>query len=136
MFFYDWKKLYKESLGSSNECMAIFRMLVNKEVPKNKYDPIYKYYGKDFFGPSFLLHEDVLVYNSWKHRNKDLCQYIALASLRSYAQYMYTGKTTLDLRELSFDPIDIIEDTRLVYIENEEIHLLYEEVPTEKLQWH
>ena len=64
MFFYDWAKIYDASKGNVVEIVRIFRMIVEKQVPKNKYDPIYRYSQKDFSGISFMLHPDVLLHHS------------------------------------------------------------------------
>ena len=66
MFLFDWQKVYDTAEGNISRCAMIMEMLITKRVPKNKYDPIYKYSEMDFLGRSFLLHPDVLLYNSYK----------------------------------------------------------------------
>ena len=56
---------------------------------------------------------------------------MALASKRSYAEYRAFGKRTLDMLHLPEEPI-LMEDYSLLYIEDEEMHFVYEEDPTEK----
>ena len=57
------------------------------------------------------------------------------ASLKSLAEFLVNDKTTLDLLECPIDPFEHLEqpEDRLLYIEDNELHFLYEEVPKEKL---
>ena len=107
-------------------------MLVKSQVPRNKYDPIYKYSYKDFAGDSFLLHGEMLLYNSYKYTQKELCIYYALASLRSTAEYFATQKTTLDTLHCPV-PLETINDNRLLIISSNEITFIYEEVTLETI---
>jgi hypothetical protein len=103
-------------------------MLVKKELPYSKYDPIYSYSMMDFRGYSFLLHPEVLLYNSYKHATKDVVIYAAIASIRPYADYIAHRTLTLPQR---FCPVEIgehLKDKSLLTIDNEHnIHFLYEE---------
>tara|TARA_B110000483_G_scaffold108675_1_gene132414 strand:- start:337 stop:669 length:333 start_codon:yes stop_codon:yes gene_type:complete len=107
-------------------------MLIKKQLPKNKYDRIYNYSNKNFTGPSFLLHGDLLLYHSYKYTTKELCIYYALASLRSYADYIAYNKTTLDPLHC---PVDLseINDNRLLIVLQDEITFIYEEVTLETI---
>jgi len=129
MLLYDWKRIFRVGKGRANECWRIFKMLAQKEVPRNTYDPIYYYSMKKFIGESFLLHQDVLLDNAWKHSNYDLCVYLALASLRSLAEYKASGKLTLDLLHSPVDPRDYLKNPRLLPIKDGKIHFIYEETP-------
>jgi hypothetical protein len=103
-------------------------MLVNQEIPKNKYDPIYYYSGMDFSGMSYLLNDDVLVYNAYKYVSKDVALYLAIASLRPYAKFLADDTRTLPLQ---FCPVNLgehMEDDKLIYVdEDENVHFLYED---------
>jgi hypothetical protein len=133
MFLFDWSKIYQESDGNVTEVLRIFRMLVHKQVPKNTYDPIYKYSQKNFVGESYMLHPDVLLYHSHKYYYKEMAQYIALCSMRPYALYTINNEITLDtLLVPVLSPEEIINNNRLLRVEGSKIHFLYEEVnPTE-----
>lgn len=100
-------------------------------IPKNRYDRIYKFYMKDYKGESFIVHPEVLVYNLYKYTNIEVGQYLALASIRSLADYLATGNTTLDLFHNNIDR-SLFENNRLLSIEDNIMTFLYEEVPTEK----
>ena len=132
MLFYDWEKIFNASQGKGSDMFAIVKMMYLKEIPKNKYDKLYKFSTKSFIGTSFLVHPDVLLYNAYKHSFREIAQYLALASLRPYADYAITGETTLDL-ELVEIPVELFYDNSLLYIEDDKLHFLYEEVKPENI---
>ena len=132
MFLFDWKKVYDTAEGNISSCILIMEMLIKKQLPKNKYDRIYNYSNKNFTGPSFLLHGDLLLYHSYKYTTKELCIYYALASLRSYADYIAYNKTTLDPLHCPVD-LDEINDNRLLIVLPDEITFIYEEVTLETI---
>lgn len=137
MLLYDWKKIFTISNGEPSSIFLIFEMLTKNSIPKNKYDPMYKFYTMNFVGDSFLVHPDVLLYNAFRHSRRDISVYLALASMRSLGEYFASGDITVDLLEVPIDPFEHLENNdRLLYIEDEKLHFLYEEVPQEKTQWH
>jgi hypothetical protein len=129
---FDWKKVYDTAEGNIATCNLIMEMLVNEQIPQNKYDRIYKYSNKNFTGSSFLLHGDLLLYHSYKYTSKELCIYYALASLRSYADYIASYKTTLDSLHCPV-PLEQINDNRLLIVDDQEITFIYEEVTLETI---
>ena len=129
MFFYDWPKIYDASQGSVIEIVRIFRMIVEKQIPKNKYDPIYRYSQKNFSGISFMLHPDVLLYHSFKYKYREIAQYISLCALRSSADFISTQDPSLDVILLpGLDPEKIIENNRLLMLDENKVYFRYEEV--------
>lgn len=136
MLLYDWKKIFTLANGEPSSIFIIFEMLVKQSIPKNKYDPKYKFYEVNFSGESFLVHPDVLLYNAFRHSRRDISIYLAFASMRSLGEYFASGDITLDLLEMPLDPFQHLEDDRLLYMEDDKLHFLYEEVPQEKTQWH
>ena len=132
MFLYDWKKIFDESTGSPLAIYLIFKMLVTNQIPANKYDKIYKYSSIDFSGESFLVHADLLLFNAYKYSYREIAQYLAVASLRPLADYLATGKTTLDLVYLELD-LELINDNRLLHIENNTMFFKYEEATEETI---
>tara|TARA_E500000081_G_scaffold84283_1_gene85505 strand:- start:2197 stop:2628 length:432 start_codon:yes stop_codon:yes gene_type:complete len=130
MFLFDWKKIYEKADGNILICNRIMEMLITKEVPKNKYDSIYQYSKHVFIGRDFLIHPDVALLNAFRYTPKDLAIYYALSALRPLSDYMATQKITLDL---AYSPVDLdqLEDNRLLRIEDDGIHFLYEEVTKE-----
>ena len=130
MFLFDWKKVYDTAEGNVSRCNMIMEMLIKKQIPNNKYDPIYSYSQMSFMGISFMLHPDVLLFNSYKYSTRDISVYYALASLRSLPEYVVSQKTTLDVLHLPV-PLETITQNRLLRIDGDNIHFLYEEVKQE-----
>ena len=131
MFLFDWSKIYKASGGSSREAVRIFTMAVTQEIPRNRYDPIYKYSQKSFSGNSYLLRPFLLIERSYKYTYKELADYIAAASFRSYANYKISRDTTLDRVLLPISDRRIgsfIKNNRLLYLDGDRVHFLLEEV--------
>ena len=126
MLLYDWKKINKEAGLSSKKIIVILRSMLQKTMPYSRYDPTYRYYYMDFSGHSFLVNPEALLKNRHKWRDKEIASYIGLASFRNLAEYKVTGKVTLDL---SHSPVgqDAINNNRLLHIEGNNIHFLYED---------
>ncbi len=132
MLLFDWKKVFDTADGNIAACNLIMEMLIKSQIPRNKFDPIYKYSHKNFAGTSFLAHGDFLLFNSYKYTSKELCIYYALASLRSHADYIAYNKTTLDALHCPV-PLDEINDNRLLIVLPDEITFIYEEVTLETI---
>jgi hypothetical protein len=132
MLLFDWKKVFDTAGGSIYNCNLIMEMLIKGKVPKNKYDPIYKFSSKNFRGNSFLVHPEFLLYNSYKYDQKEICMYYALASLRSLSDYYADKTTTLDALHCPV-PLEDINDNRLLIIEDDTITFIYEEVTLETI---
>jgi hypothetical protein len=130
VFLFSWEKVFDEAEGSPLECCRIMEMLINKQIPTNRYDPIYKYSEKSFNGTSFLLHPDVMSLNAYKYSHRDVAIYYALAAIRSMADYLATKQTTLDVYHVPVD-LEIIENNSLLRLEGDMVHFLYEEVTME-----
>ena len=130
MLLFDWKKVFDTAGGSIYNCNLIMEMLIKGKIPKNRHDPIYKFSSKNFFGKSFLVHPEFLLYNSYKYDQKEICMYYALASLRSLADYYADQKTTLDALHCPV-PLEDINDNRLLIIEDDIVTFIYEEVTLE-----
>ena len=108
--------------------------MVNQELPKNQYDPIYYYSMVNYSGDSFLLHPDMLVYNAYQYSYRDLCIYLAIASVRPYAEYITNGTITLELVKSPVHPHEYLENPRLLRIDNGIITFPYEEIPEKSKQ--
>lgn len=126
MLLYNWKKILRQSGGSSKRILTILKAMTQRELPRNVYDPVYKYYYTDFSGNSFLVNPNALLINKYKWRDKELADYIGLASFRSTGDYLATGKITLDLAHSPMGQ-DAINKNRLLRIDRGEIHFLYED---------
>ena len=131
MFLYDWKKLVETCEGSPLMIYTIFKMLVMKEIPINKYDKIYKYVDLSFAGSSFLVNPEQLIFESYKYSYREISQYLALASIRPISEYYATGKTSLDQRLVEVEA-ELYEENSLLRIEDGNIYFMYEEVPDKR----
>ncbi len=96
-----------------------------EKLPRNVYDPLYKYYYDDFTGKSFLINPYELLAEAHRYTPKEVAQYIGLASFRNYAHYCVSKDTTLDLFHSPVSE-DTIKQNRLLHIEDEKVHFLYE----------
>ena len=85
MVFFDWRKIYRKTGGSSKRIILVLKALSMKGLPRNVYDPVYRYYYDDFSGQSFLLNPYELLANEFRYTPKEIAQYIGLASFRNYA---------------------------------------------------
>lgn len=132
MMLYDWKKILKYSGGSSKRILTILQAMTQRSLPKNRYDPVYKYYYIDFSGPSFLVNPEYLLTYRYKWKDKEIADYIGLASFRNTGEYLASGKLTLDLPH---SPVgkDALTKNRLLRIDRNEIHFLYEDYTKENL---
>ncbi len=132
MLLFDWSKVYDSASGDIAKCNMIMEMIVKKSLPRNRFDPLYKYSNINYLGSNFLVHPDVLLFNSYKYSQKELAVYYALASLRNIAQYRAIKKITLDL---AFCPVELdsIIENRLLRIDEYNIHFIYEEVKQENI---
>ena len=134
MFLYDWPKIYDAAEGRVIEVVRIFRMIVQKQVPQNRKDPIYKYSQKDFSGVSFMLHPDLLLHHAYKYSYREVAQYISLCSLRSVVDFAATYKLSLDLLLVpGLEPEQLINNNRLLALDEDRVLFLYEEVPEEEI---
>jgi len=126
MLLYSWKKILKHSGGSSKRILTILQAMTQTSLPRNVYDPVYKYYNTDFSGHSFLVNPEYLLMFRYKWKDKELADYIGLASFRNSGEYKVTGKLTLNL---SHSPMgkDALNNNRLLRIVQNEIHFLYED---------
>jgi len=135
MFLFDWTKIYIASHGNAREIYRIFKMLVEKQVPVNRKDPIYKYSQKNFTGDSFMLHPEVLLHHSYKYKFVEIAQYIALCSYRPTGDYLATREVRLDSILVPATIIQVIQNNRLLYISEDDgyLHFMYEEVNSKEI---
>lgn len=129
MLLYDWKKLRKATNGSSRKIVNAVEALLlkqSKQLPRNKFDRTFPFYYADLSGQDFLVNAPLLMRKRHFYSAKEVAEYIALASYRPLANYLLTKDATLDL---FLSPIgqDAINSNRLLRIEQDKIHFLYED---------
>lgn len=126
MLLYSWKKIRSKAGNSSKRVLLILEAMLKVGMPRNRFDPLYRYYYENFEGHSFLVNPEALLMFRHKWRDKELADYIGLASFRSLGEYYVSGKITLDL---ALSPLgqDAINKNRLLRIIDGEVHFLYED---------
>ena len=128
MIKYNWAKILKVTEGDSNSIVLIVHMLTYPRVPTNYRDPTYQYYGQSFEGISFLINPEKLLTERLKYTNREAAEYVAVASYRNYLEYNKTGDTRLHLIDFPLME-EIINNNRLLHMENGTIHFKFEEAP-------
>jgi hypothetical protein len=126
MIFYNWKKIHRATKGKVRDIITVIHGMTYDLMPKNKRDRLYKYYQKDFSGQSFLLYPERLFLHREEYEDIEIAQYVGIASQRSYAEYILSKDTTLDLFE--YDGKDIIlYKNRLLTVSENRIHFKFED---------
>ena len=134
MLFYNWEKILRESKGSVKDIMTILNILTYKLPPVNRYDRKFKFWTKSFHGNSFLVNPKPIFIQHRRYSDSELVQYAGIASLRNYFEYQKNKDTTLDLLHFTGNE-DSIKNNRLLRIENDRIHFLFEEITLEEMKW-
>jgi hypothetical protein len=134
MLLYNWKKIKKESNGNVKDILTILHILTYKLPPVNRHDRIYKFWQKSFHGHSFLVNPEPLFIQRRRYSDSEIAQYAGIASLRNYYEYQNTKDTTLDLFLFTGNQ-DIIENNRLLWIEEDSIHFKFEEINKGEIKW-
>jgi hypothetical protein len=126
MIKYNWEKIKR--ICDYDEINILWYFAIKSGVYKPKY--LYKklrrkiYLTKDYAYPpgySYILNIKPLLINEVNATAKEIYQYINLASMRSYFDYKVRNIKTL--------PAIIAEekiDNRLLRVENNKIHFMYE----------
>ena len=132
MIYYNWKKIVEASNGNVGDIITILRIITYRLTPKNYYDKTFKFYEKNFGGSSFLINPDkLLTTGRAQYSDKEVAEYVGVASFRNYHEYVNTNDTTLDLIFCKVSE-DIIRKNRLLEIREGFIYFKFEETITEK----
>ena len=95
-------------------------------TPKNYYDKTFRFYEKNFHGSSFLVNPVALLEKGRAFSDKEVAEYVGVASFRNSFEYAKTKDTTLDFL---MSPIseEIITKNRLLELKDGRVHFLFEE---------
>lgn len=126
MIYFDWKKILEASNGNVANIITIMRIITFKITPKNYYDKTFKFYEKNFHGSSFLVNAKDLLEKGRAFSDKEVAEYVGVASFRNPYEYVKTKDTTLDLIFCQVSE-DTITKNRLLEIRNGRVHFKYEE---------
>lgn len=132
MLLFDWKKIYSTAAGDPVDIVRILRMLVEKRIPKNKYDKTFFYSQINFDGTSFLVHPERLLYDGYKYSFREVAIYTGVAALRPISDFYANHKITLDTILVPEEALIYIYENRLLDIKDDKIHFLYEGSPSKK----
>jgi hypothetical protein len=123
---FNWNKILRTANYKPSAVINLFCDLVKNEVPEQKYSNLYRFYGKDFSGDSFLAYPETFLDYRYQHSPRDLCCYLSLASTRSLAEYRRAKTLTLPIRLAKLDPRDILTNKTICPVDGDNIHFLYE----------
>ena len=125
MIKYNWEKILEITEGDAGSIILIVSMLTYPRVPYNFRDPTYKYYGQSFEGLSYLLNPKELLKHRVSYSNREIAEYVGVASYRNIHDYNETGETTLPLINLPM-LAEIFENNRLLHFKDGMVHFEYE----------
>ena len=126
MIYFDWKKILEASNGNVADIITIMRIITFRITPKNYYDKTFRFYEKSFHGSSFLVNAEDLLQEGRAYSDKEVAEYVGVASFRNYYEYKKTKDTTLDLIFCQVSE-NTINQNRLLEIRDRKIHFKYEE---------
>ena len=127
MITYNWLKVYNKSSGNPHNILNIMAFITFRPIPKNDFDTTnLKYSQIDWNGDSFLINPSAVIYNRTRVDEKDLANYVALASFRSLAEYKVTRRKTLSLQECPVS-LESLNNNPLLSIIDGEIYFCWEE---------
>lgn len=126
MIKFNWMKIFKESGGNPSEILNIIAYITYKPIPKNNYDNIKRFVGKDWDGDSYLINPSRVLSLRGKEAEKELAEYVALASFRSLADYLVTGRKTLLVYESPI-PTESITKNKFFTIQGDYVYFSMEE---------
>mgnify|MGYP003128531322 FL=1 len=126
MIYFDWKKILEATNGNVADIITIMRIITYRITPKNYYDKTFKFYEKNFHGSSFLVNPKELLEKGRTYSDKEVAEYVGVASFRNPYEYTKTKDTTLDLIFCQVSE-DTINQNRLLEIRDGKVHFKYEE---------
>ena len=126
MIYFDWKKILEATNGNVADIITIMRIITYRITPKNYYDKTFKFYEKNFHGSSFLVNPKELLEKGRTYSDKEVAEYVGVASFRNSYEYTKTKDTTLDLIFCQVSE-DTINQNRLLEIRDGKMHFKYEE---------
>lgn len=125
---FNWNRILRAGSYQPKKVFNLFQDLAKNETPEKKYTNLYRLYGKDFSGYSFLAYPETLFEYAYAYSYRDLCCYLSLAATRSLAEYRRAGVLTLPLELSKINPKEYLTDQTLCPIDiRGTIHFLYEQ---------
>ncbi len=132
MIRYNWKKILRESKGKISDLMLIVWYVTYNYPPTSKRDRLFKFYGRDYSGDSFLIYPEGIYKYRKSASDSEWAAYVGIASYRSYNDYIINQQLTLEVERVPKRLQPIIKRNRLLKIEDGYIHFEYEKSYLEK----
>ena len=132
MIRYNWNKILKESKNKVSDILLVTWYITYNYPPTSKRDRLFKFYGKDYTGDSFLVNPEAIYKYRQTASDSEWAAYIGVASFRSYNEYIINNKLTIEVERVPKRLQPIIKKNRLLKIEDGHIHFRYEKSQTEK----
>lgn len=116
MLFFDFEKVFLLAKGNSNSIVHLIRqMVINPEA----YRPLQ--------GMSFIINESTIIDNARNLPNRQLAEYLGILSFRGYAEYKFTGDSSLDMQYLpTWIPKQVVETNPLIEINKSKLNFIEE----------
>ena len=117
MIRYNWKKILKDSKNKVSDVMLITWYVTYGYPPTSKRDRLFKFYGKDYSGDSFLVYPEGIFKYRKSASDSEWAAYIGIASYRSYNEYLINNKLTIEVERVPkrLQPI-ILKNLSLIHI--------------------
>lgn len=116
MLFFDYEKIFLIAKGNSKLMVDLIRRMYNEPEAT-----------KMLRGNSYILNEEVIVFNTYKLTNRQLAEYLGVLSLRNYAEYKFSGDSSLDMQVIPpWVPKVVFENNPLIAIQKSKITFIEE----------
>ena len=132
MIRYNWKKILKDSNNKVSDILLVVWYVTYGYPPTSKRDRLFKFYGKDYLGASFLIFPEGIYKYRKTASDSEWAAYIGIASYRSYNEYLINNKLTIEVERVPKRLQPIILKNRLLTVEDGIVHFLYEKSHLEK----
>ena len=132
MIRYNWKKILKDSNNKVSDILLVVWYVTYGYPPTSKRDRLFKFYGKDYSGDSFLIFPEGIYKYRKTASDSEWAAYIGIASYRSYNEYLINKKLIIEVEGVPKRLQPIILKNRLLKIEDGLVHFLYEKSHLEK----
>ncbi|QFR57716.1 hypothetical protein CPT_Slocum_159 [Serratia phage Slocum] len=115
MIFFNYERIYVLAKANPDLIVSYFTDLV-RDINMNE----------ALIGPSYILNEKVVTNNPHRLSKQQLAEYLGVLSFRNYADYKFTGDTSLDMflfpawvpKDVVLNnPLIAIKSNRLIFIE-------------------
>ena len=127
MITYNWLKVYKLAKGHPRKIMDIMDYIVNRPIPKDDYDVETKKMAViDWEGDSYLINPEPVLENRPIFTDKELAEYVGLASFRNLAEYKTTKRKTLPVSDSPVE-IESYKDNKLLSVVDNQVYFKWEE---------